>query len=121
MKLSVIKAKSTDPLDANEIEKVREIIGYQGSITEVTLADAYSIDLTAVKNQFVRALIDAWDAIGDSTEKLQGGAKGLDHSADRNRFHIANQLRRVFGLTALPRTDMGDVVTSMIAPRSFTW
>lgn len=91
--LAEIQAKSNTVLTALEKEKVREITGeLPGKID--TLFPSGVSDL----NRCYRADIDAWDALGDTTEKLQGGRSGVDVDAERDREHVRRRVRVRLGL-----------------------
>jgi len=99
--LAQIKSQSTDIFDANEVDKVREIIRFKGTGTQLAQVQSMCEALSLAHRQSVRAFIETWDRTGDSTEKMRGGVKGLDHDVERNRLWVTNQVRILLGLDEL--------------------
>jgi hypothetical protein len=91
--LAEIQAKSNAALTALEKEKVREITGELPGKIDSLLPSGVS-DL----NRCYRADVDAWDALGDTTERLSGGRSGVDVDAGRDREHVRRRVRVRLGL-----------------------
>lgn len=90
-----INAKATDPITAGEADRVREILGFDG--TTGTTADtdmlAKLAALSAPQRQRLRAYVDDWDAISQTPVRKEGGASGTYYDTDRHRNQVREFVR----------------------------
>jgi hypothetical protein len=98
-----ISSYSNAVLTALEIERVREIVGFEALSTVTSLV----ADLTAEQRQATRFDIDQWiNRVGEGTDRVQGGSTGADVSRERDRAAIRARLARRLGL------EVGTVATT---------
>ena len=99
-----IQAKSSAALDELEQERIREITGESLATLTPLLAG-----LNSSQNKAMRADIDVWDEIGDTTEKLSGGRSGVDVDSERDRELVRRRVRLRLGLAEVrPATNLED-------------
>jgi hypothetical protein len=98
-----ISSYSSAALTALEIERVREIVGFEALSTVTSLV----ADLTAEQRQATRFDIDQWiNRVGEGTDRVQGGSSGANVSRERDRTAIRARLAGRLGL------EVGAVVTT---------
>jgi hypothetical protein len=84
-----------DALSPLEVERVREIVGFEALSTVASLV----ADLTPEQRQATRFDIDQWiNRVGEGTDRIQGGSSGADVSRERDRTAIRARLARRLGL-----------------------
>jgi len=88
--------QDTAALTELETEQVRAICG----LKTYTEASTLTTSLLSSQYQTIRALIAAWDSIGDGTVALNGGNEGVDYSQSRDKEEIRVQMRLLLGLEA---------------------
>ena len=87
---------ASDAFTALEKEHLRNIIGLD-SLTEL---DTPISELTAEQRKVTRYDIDLWfNEVGEGTEAVRGGSRGIDYSTSRDRNAIAQRVARRFGFS----------------------
>lgn len=95
-----IDAKATTALVAKEIDRVREILDFDGT-GDATLEADMQERLTAlvdVQRQRLRAYIDDWDAISAAPVSTSGEKQ---YSTDKHQMQVRNRLRVLLGYSPL--------------------
>ena len=83
-----IEAQSNAALTELEQERIREITNE----SLATLTPLFA-NLLPSQRKAMRADIDAWDEIGDTTEKVSGGRSGVDVDTQRDRELVRRRVR----------------------------
>jgi len=104
-----IDLKTTDPLTDGEIDRVREILGFDAtadSSIDTDLIDRIG-DLAGEKRQRLKAYIDDWDAISPVPVERRGGPKGTIYSTDKHEDRARNRTRALLGYSVPSTSSSG--------------
>jgi hypothetical protein len=94
-----ISAKTTDALVAAEIDRVREILDFDGT-ADLPGDDELLSRIAALageQNQRLKAYVDDWDAIPALPVARKGGPKGTFYSTVDHQRQVRNRTRALLG------------------------
>lgn len=95
---SVAKIENSDPL--TEVQAIRLITAVRGSELYSRFRDLYPeastlfspyVDLDSNTSRLLAAIVEALDALTDTTVAIKGGRDGVDYSAQRDRELLLQQ------------------------------